>query len=167
MSEQPDYFMLLGLEKTYLLDEAVLEQAYLAAQRQHHPDRFARAEEADRLVAIQHSADINQAYHTLKNPVKRAEYLLAQADHPVEKATASQALLMESMEQREALMGADSENATEVLAAKAEKNITDCMEVFALAWQQQQWDEAVQLALRMRYTQKFMQEISSRRKMLA
>jgi molecular chaperone HscB len=42
-----------------------------------HPDRFAAADEAERRLALQSSARVNEAYRALKDPVGRAQYLLS------------------------------------------------------------------------------------------
>ena len=44
--------------------------------RQLHPDRFMQKPEAERLRALDMSSALNDAYRTLKDPVKRAQYLL-------------------------------------------------------------------------------------------
>ncbi len=68
-----DYFTLLGLERTYDVDGAVLRKAYLRVSRETHPDRF-DASDADE--AMQLNARLNEANRVLKDPVLRAEYLL-------------------------------------------------------------------------------------------
>jgi molecular chaperone HscB len=56
---------------------ASLERAYRALQSEVHPDRFARAGEAEQRLALQSSARVNEAYQALRDPVARAEYLLS------------------------------------------------------------------------------------------
>lgn len=71
------YFELLGLPQRFDLDPAALERAYLDRSRETHPDRFAAAPASERRVAVQRSMELNDAYQTLRKPVRRAEYLLA------------------------------------------------------------------------------------------
>jgi molecular chaperone HscB len=100
-----EYFSLLSLNPSFDIDLQELEKAYFAQQRLFHPDRFVGKPHAERLVALGKSADINKAYETLKNPLKRAQYLLhlqgiaVGTDHDTVKPT--QALLMEVIELRE------------------------------------------------------------------
>ncbi|MFI4954173.1 MAG: Fe-S protein assembly co-chaperone HscB [Burkholderiales bacterium] len=72
-----DYFTLFGLPPRYRCDAARLDAAYRALQTEVHPDRFAAAGEAERRLALQSSARVNEAYRALKDPVGRAQYLLS------------------------------------------------------------------------------------------
>lgn len=71
-----DPFEVLGLEKQYPLDLKVLEKHYFEAQKKAHPDRFALAEEVVKEEALKKSTALNQAYLLLKDPLKRATFLL-------------------------------------------------------------------------------------------
>lgn len=107
-------FRILGLTPTFSLNLKTLEDAYFAAQRLHHPDRWVGKPEAERVSAIRRSEMVNDAYETLKNPLRRAEHLLElQGLFPlVEDAVAPPALLMEIMELREQLEDAASDGAS-------------------------------------------------------
>lgn len=70
------HFQRLGLPTTYRLDLGELERAYLSWSRELHPDFFQLRPEADRQLSLSLSASLNDAYRTLKDPIRRAEYLL-------------------------------------------------------------------------------------------
>jgi molecular chaperone HscB len=72
-----NYFALFGLPPRYRFDPEKLDAAYRALQRAVHPDRYAAAGDAERRVALQSSAHVNEAYRALKDPVGRAQYLLS------------------------------------------------------------------------------------------
>ena len=72
-----NYFALFGLPQRYGFDPEQLDAAYRALQRVVHPDRYAAAGDAERRVALQSSARVNEAYRALKDPVARAQYLLS------------------------------------------------------------------------------------------
>lgn len=74
---QQNYFELFGLPATFHLDGADLAARYRALQQRIHPDRFAQASDADRRLALQLTARANEAFQTLKDPVRRGRYLLA------------------------------------------------------------------------------------------
>lgn len=75
-----DPFAVLGLPRTYALDLKTLEKSYFEAQRKSHPDQFAGASFAIKQEASQKSAALNQAYVTLKDPLRRAECLLSEEE---------------------------------------------------------------------------------------
>lgn len=103
---QRNFFELFGLPACFDLDTERLDRAYRDLQSSVHPDRFVNAPEAERRVSMQQATLVNEAYQTLKNPVRRAAYLLAQhgIDPQFETNTAMPAeFLVEQMEWREAI----------------------------------------------------------------
>ncbi|MBY0354461.1 MAG: Fe-S protein assembly co-chaperone HscB [Rickettsiales bacterium] len=164
-----DYFAVLGFAASFSLDDAALHAAYLAAQRQFHPDR--QASPTARMSAIQASADCNAAYRILKDPLLRAEHLLALQGVMVggEKDTVkpSQPLLIESMEMREALMECESAAAVEQLHHTAQQAIHECGQRFAASFASARYSEAAQAVLRWRFLIKFCEEIRAQKKLAA
>jgi len=76
MVQARNHFELLGLAASYVVPGNALDRCYREIQARVHPDRFAAASEAERRVAMQLATQVNEAYQTLKNPLKRAIYLL-------------------------------------------------------------------------------------------
>ncbi len=103
-----NYFELFGLPVGYLLDNAALAERYRALQKVVHPDRYANASEQERRLSLQQSIFVNEALETLKDPLKRAQYLLTLNgidSSKLHEATHDAAFLMQQMELREALEG--------------------------------------------------------------
>ncbi|MDQ1832465.1 Fe-S protein assembly co-chaperone HscB [Massilia scottii] len=101
-----NHFDLFNLPPRFTLDTGALDAAYRDVQGQVHPDRFVNATDAEKRVAMQWATRANEAYQTLKNPQKRAQYLCEQngVDLQTESNTAMpMAFLMQQMEWREAL----------------------------------------------------------------
>ena len=71
-----NYFDLFGLPPRYRFDPATLEQVYRRLQSEVHPDRFAGGSAAEKRIALQSSARVNEAYRALRDPVERARYVL-------------------------------------------------------------------------------------------
>ena len=71
-----DYFSVFGLVPRLNLDLGMLEHQYHKMSRKLHPDRFARASENEREWSLADTALLNDAYRTLKDPIRRTEYLL-------------------------------------------------------------------------------------------
>jgi molecular chaperone HscB len=65
-----------GLEPRLNVDLAALEREFHRLSRKLHPDRFARASENEQEWSLADTALLNDAYRTLKDPVRRTEYLL-------------------------------------------------------------------------------------------
>src|SRR5947209_19359802 len=72
-----DKFAVVGLPRAYELDERALEESFRALSRKLHPDRFARATPRERRFSLEQTTILNDANRTLRDPVKRAEHLLA------------------------------------------------------------------------------------------
>jgi molecular chaperone HscB len=101
---QVDAFGLLGLAPRFDVDLAVLERAFFDRSKELHPDRFASAPAAERIVALTKSRALNDAYLTLKRPMSRAEYMLARAGVTIgDNERLDPAFLMEILELREEL----------------------------------------------------------------
>jgi len=99
-------FELFAVPASFAQDRAALDERWKELQREAHPDRFAAQGAAAQRVAMQWSVRINEAYQRLKDPIKRASYLCALNDHPIEaeKNTAMPSdFLMQQMEWREEL----------------------------------------------------------------
>ncbi|ACR70330.1 co-chaperone protein HscB [Edwardsiella ictaluri] len=101
-----DYFTLFGFPARYDVDGSLLAARFQDLQRQFHPDRFVTAPERDRLLAMQQATTINDAYQTLKHPLKRAEYLLSLHGFDInneQQTLRDTAFLIEQMTLREEL----------------------------------------------------------------
>ncbi len=71
-----DYFTFFGFPRKLNLDTAELEKEFYALSRRLHPDMFAQANPEERAFSLEQSSMLNDAYRTLKDPIKRTEYLL-------------------------------------------------------------------------------------------
>lgn len=71
-----DYFTFFGFPRKLELDTAVLEKEFYALSRRLHPDMFGQAESQERAWSLEQSSMLNDGYRTLKDPIKRTEYLL-------------------------------------------------------------------------------------------
>jgi molecular chaperone HscB len=104
-----NHFALFQLPQHFAIDMTALEKAYHGVQSQAHPDKFVHATGAEKRVAMQWATRANEAYQTLKNPLKRATYLceLNNVDLQTESNTAMPAtFLMQQMEWRDELSDA-------------------------------------------------------------
>jgi len=71
-----DYFTFFGLPRKLNLDTALLEREFYELSRKLHPDLSARADKREQDWSLEQSSLLNDAYRTLKDAIKRTEYLL-------------------------------------------------------------------------------------------
>ena len=167
---QVDHFARLGLARGFEIDLADLDRRYFGLQRNLHPDRFARRTAKERAIAESQAASLNRAYETLKEPLKRAAYLLELAGRrsvAAHAATVDDAeLLTEAMENREALMEAEDRAAIDRIARKAKDNAEACLAGLSQAFTGNDIEKADRLATRLRYWQKLAEEARAKRRRL-
>lgn len=103
MSLQANYFELFDLPLRYQVDTNVLAERFRTLQRTVHPDKYANAPDKERRLALQHAAQINAAFTTLKNPLQRGQYLLQLNGVELDDTDTSMPtdFLMQQMELRE------------------------------------------------------------------
>ena len=126
MTPLPTHYERLGLPGRFAVDPAALERAYLERSREVHPDYHVASGGRDETA----SAALNEAYTTLRDPFRRAEYLLQLGDAPPVVVPQSPAFLMQAMELRERLEDAD---ASELAALDAEVGALIDAELAAVA----------------------------------
>jgi molecular chaperone HscB len=104
-----NHFEIFGLAPSVELDVSALEEKYRALALQAHPDRAAGADAATRRKMAEQTASLNEALKVLRDPVRRAFYLLKLRGVDLENETAAAKqkmppeFLEEVMERREAL----------------------------------------------------------------
>ncbi|RTZ74588.1 MAG: Fe-S protein assembly co-chaperone HscB [Gammaproteobacteria bacterium] len=104
-----NHFELFGLPVDFIVDGDALAERYRELQRVVHPDRYASASDQEQRLALQQATQVNEAYETLKDPVKRAQYLLGLKGIDMDaqqETTRDTAFLMEQLQLREELENA-------------------------------------------------------------
>jgi len=106
LSIADNYFSQFELPVDYDIDLEGLNGQFRELQTIVHPDRYAAAGDEQRLRAIELSSYLNEAYETLKSPLRRAGYLLQLQGVDVEQVDQSDLdpeLLFEQIALRESL----------------------------------------------------------------
>lgn len=71
-----DYFSFFGLPRRFALDRGTLEKQFYQFSRKLHPDLFARATPQEQQWSLEKSSVLNDAWRTLRDPIRRTEYIL-------------------------------------------------------------------------------------------
>ena len=118
-------FAIFDLPVAFNVDQALLSERYLVLQKSLHPDNFVTADAQEQRIAMQKSTEVNDALKTLKDPILRAEAIIAlntgeAQDFRNKKSTAKMShFLMQQLEWREELENIEQsqdENALESFA---------------------------------------------------
>ena len=159
---QANHFLRFGLETSFDIDIKWLDQHYFNMQRNLHPDRFATSSAQEKSLSQQQATTINDAYETLKEPLRRADYLLdlLSADLLPDGCNLvnDQALLMETMELREALEECETMEQVIALSARAQNEIKGCIEKLSKLFKDNDIEGACRLKTRLRYFKKLTEE---------
>lgn len=118
-----NHFERLGLPRRFSVDAEALETAYLAKSREAHPDFFALGTAAEQDASLRDTASVNEAYLVLKDPFRRADYLLTLLGGPTaaQQKDMPQMFLMEMMDLREQIETVTrSGNATQLAALESD-----------------------------------------------
>ena len=71
-----DYFTFFGLPPKLNINVPALEKDFYEFSRKLHPDLSARASSQEQQWSLEQSSLLNDAYRTLRDPIKRTQYLL-------------------------------------------------------------------------------------------
>jgi molecular chaperone HscB len=72
------FFSFFGLPEHLSIDLSDLQRRFYELSRQLHPDLYTRKSGRERQYSLEATAILNDGYRTLRDPIKRAEYVLKQ-----------------------------------------------------------------------------------------
>ena len=156
-------FVLFDLPIAFQVDSTLLNERYLTLQKSLHPDNFSAASAQEQRLAIQKSAEINDALRILKDPIARADSIIAsETENPEEKSNNDIDFLMQQMEWRETLENIENRQDTDELTAFAQEinQIRHAiLSELSTALDAQQWDIARAITDKLRFIKKLQTEI--------
>lgn len=157
------HFQRLGLEISFDVDVVRLDQLYFDLQRQLHPDRFASKTVKEKALSQQQATALNDAYETLKDPLRRADYMvhLQGVDVVPEGCNLvhDQSILMEAMDMRERLEAVQTTADLNVLAKSTKRENDKVIDQLSKAFGGGDVEAASKLTTRLKYLQKMMGEV--------
>ncbi|HEX4169759.1 MAG TPA: Fe-S protein assembly co-chaperone HscB [Bryobacteraceae bacterium] len=78
-----NYFDFFEINRKLSLNPDELQTKFYELSRRWHPDRFSRKSTEEQTAALEATSLLNDGYRTLRDPVKRAEYLLKEEGFPI------------------------------------------------------------------------------------
>ncbi len=159
-------FALFDLPVAFQVDSALLNERYLALQKSLHPDNFSAASAQEQRLAMQKSAEINDALRILKDPIARADSIIllntGEQENPEEKSSKDIGFLMQQMEWREILENIENRKDTDELTAftqEIDQIRHTILSELSTALTEQQWDIARAITDKLRFIKKLQTEI--------
>ena len=174
-----DRFAVVGLPRKFEVDLGAAETAYKDLSRQLHPDRFAKADPRARKVALARTVELNDAWRTVKDPLRRAEYLLELAGYALaggeksaemsktRKVSAPPTFLVEILELRDELAAAQKAGDAVKVAFMSEEmrgRAAEAMKTIGTAIDggtPESFDVAARALMSLRYYQRFLDEVTA------
>ena len=160
-------FETLGIPRQFGVDLAVVERTHRELSRALHPDRFVGAPPSERRAALARAIEVNEAWRVVRDPIRRAEALLALADVAVgedREPKADPEFLMEMLEQREALAEARHSRdlvAVRKMAAAIEARAADVERRLADGFARGEAASLVGSVGELRFYRRFLDEVSA------
>ena len=159
-------FALFNLAVQFNVDLTELNSRYLALQKSLHPDNFAAASAQEQRLAMQKSAEINDALQMLKDPISRADCIIAlntgEQQDIEQKSNRDLSFLMQQMEWRESLEQIEQQqNEAELnqFACDIQQTEQQILTELSTALGEQQWQLADQMTDKLRFIKKLKVEI--------
>ncbi|KAE9535132.1 co-chaperone HscB [Ursidibacter arcticus] len=159
-------FELFNLPVQFDIDSAQLSERYLALQKSLHPDNFSASSSTEQRLAMQKSAEVNDALHILKDPILRAESIIqihtGENQDIEQKSQRDMAFLMQQLEWRETLENIESaKNETKLTAFTQEIELEQkkIIEQLTNLLAQQQWENALIVSDKLRFIKKLLVEV--------
>ncbi|HKW39306.1 MAG TPA: Fe-S protein assembly co-chaperone HscB [Burkholderiales bacterium] len=167
MNLNENHFQIFGMPEQFEVDLPALDARYRELQREVHPDRFAAASQAEQRVSMQLATRVNEAYQTLKSPLRRAGYLLQlngiDPEFETNTAMAPEFLAgqMEKREELEAAAAAGDWQRLISLSAGLRTEQDALLGTIERQIQAQEWGEAATTLRQLKFLEKFGEEIGA------
>ncbi|QLQ79809.1 hypothetical protein HG537_0C04580 [Torulaspora globosa] len=142
---------------TWNVEQAKLRKEYRALQAQHHPDMVSNLQlnnqDADR------SSLLNKAYHTLKDPLLRSQYVLkvihgmdlSQEQVAQQIMQSNPDLLMKVLDTHEQLEEVENEQDVRAIEQDNKQRIKSIESQLKTSFDQEQYEKAAQLTVELKY----------------
>ncbi|KAJ7293580.1 hypothetical protein C8J57DRAFT_1444758 [Mycena rebaudengoi] len=148
-----DIFALPSRPNPFIVDSGLLKRRFREAQAICHPDSWASKGQDKQDIAQSVSSRVNEAYHSLSQPLRRAEYILEQNGMPIAEGDQldDMEFISEIMQVRESIDDAeDIQELSHVVddnAAKIAETVSELERVVGAG----EWVRVKEAAVRLKY----------------
>ena len=157
------HFQRLGVEYSFDVDVSALDQLYFDLQRQLHPDRFANKTSKEKALSQQQATALNDAYEILKDPLRRADYMVHVQGVGVLpegcNLVQDQSILIEAMQMRERLETVTDLAQLNAIAKESKSAIEKVIGQLSTVFNDDDVEAACKLTTRLKYLHKMMGEV--------
>ncbi|KAH9937696.1 uncharacterized protein B0H18DRAFT_1206488 [Fomitopsis serialis] len=152
------YHEMLGVPyepNPFVVDTVAIKQELRQLQTVVHPDRWVGKERVKQDAAAVMSSRVNEALHRLSNPLRRVEYILQREGYPTSESENLEdpEMLMETMEMREQIEGAESKEEIEQVRAANAQRLEETMQEVTELIGRKDWPAAKVAAIKLKYLQ--------------
>lgn len=159
-----DHFTRLGLERRIDIDSDLLERQYASLKRTLSPERFSIRGMGERGHAARQLEAIEEAYQTLREPLKRSRYWLALHEKEVEDAETNNPMVGELKQELDtAVMAVQCDRIAHKAGQAMEQGVVSLMQ----ALRAQKWQLANAILLEVDGLEAILSEVRDRRLSLA
>lgn len=140
-----NYFEVFGLPRRLDIEPNLLEKKFHELSRKHHPDYFAAGKAEDKEQALATTALLNDAYRTLRHPVRRVEYLVNLEGFKPDGSKVPKSFLMEVFEINEQIEEIKSGSASPEQVAAVKRDVEQRAADFdsRLQLESREWDRLI------------------------
>ncbi|MFA6279693.1 MAG: hypothetical protein WC612_02740 [Bdellovibrionales bacterium] len=159
-----DYFSRLGLERRIDVDSDLLERQYAAYKRALEPERFVLRGMGERGHAAKQLEAMEEAYQTLREPLRRGRYWLALHEKEMAEADAANPMVAEL---RRDLNEAGQASQCDRIAQKAGNAMEQGVVSLMQALRSQNWPLANAILFEVDGLESILKDVRDRRTVLA
>lgn len=160
-----DHFARLGLERRFDIELEALARQHAGFSRAMDPERFAARGARQQANARAQADALAEAHETLRDPVRRARYLLELLNVPAASMSAEEDEEVAALAQR--LDAAPDVTAVDWLAHDLGQRVESCIKYLAIAFRNGQTDNAARILARLERLEALTAESRTRRAGLA
>ncbi|MBK4718168.1 molecular chaperone DnaJ [Azospirillum sp. YIM DDC1] len=156
-----DHFTRLGLERRFDIEPEALARQHAGFSRAMDPERFAARGARQQANARAQADALGDAYETLRDPVRRARYLLDQMNAPTAVLSVEEDEEVAALADR--LDGTPDVTAVDRLAQDIGQRVESCIKYLAIAFRNGQTDNAARILARLERLEALAVECRTRR----